>query len=136
MSPKGAGQIYLHGNVIEGPRWMQEKHDFMSLPLLVRPNSVIPIGNHADKPDYDYSEDITLNIYQLENGKEIQVKIPSLDGKIETLFEIKRDGNTIHIQRQGSPKAWNVSLIGMETADGSTTIKTHAANNELRIQLK
>ena len=91
----------------------------MSLPLLVRPNSVIPIGNQTDKPDYDYSENITLNIYQLENGKEIQVEIPSLNGKIETTFEIKRNENMIQIQRQGSPKAWNVSLIGMETADGS-----------------
>ncbi len=134
--PEGRWTNLLTGNVIEGPRWIQEKHDFMSLPLLVRPNSVIPIGSQTDKPDYDYSENITLNIYQLENGKEIQVEIPSLDGKIETIFSIKRDGNTIHIQRQGSSKAWNVSLIGMETADGSTTIKTHATNNELRIQLK
>ncbi len=124
------------GNVIEGPRWIQEKHDFMSLPLLVRPNSVIPIGHQTDKPDYDYSENITLNIYQLENGKEIQVEIPLLDGKIETIFRIKRDGNTIHVQRQGSSKAWNVSLFGMETADGSKTIKAPAANNVLRIQLK
>jgi hypothetical protein len=64
------------------------------------------------------------------------VEIPLLDGKIETIFRIKRDGNTIHVQRQGSSKAWNVSLFGMETVDGSTTIRTHAANNELRIQLK
>jgi alpha-D-xyloside xylohydrolase len=134
--PDGSWTNLLTGTVIEGPRWIQEKHDFMSLPLLVRPNSVIPIGNQTDKPDYDYSENITLNIYQLENGKEIQVEIPSLDGKIETIFSIKRSGNSIDIQRQGSLKAWNVSLIGMETVDGSTTIKTLATNNELRIQLK
>ena len=73
----------------------------MSLPLLVRPNSVIPIGNRHDKPDYDYSENVTLNIYQLEDGKQVQGEIPALDGKIETTFEINRNKNIIHIKRAG-----------------------------------
>jgi alpha-D-xyloside xylohydrolase len=134
--PKGRWTNLLTSDVIEGPRWVQEKHGFMSLPLLVRPNSVIPIGNRTDKPDYDYSENITLNIYQLEDEKDIQVEIPLPDGNIETIFGIKRDGNTIHIQRQGPPKAWNVSLFGMETVDGTTLIKALSTKNELRIQLK
>ncbi len=61
---------------------------FMSLPLLVRPNSVIPIGDHTDKPDYDYSDQVTLQVYQLEDGKPVHVEIPTLDGKIETSFDI------------------------------------------------
>jgi hypothetical protein len=77
-----------------------------------------------------------LNIFELESGKQVMVEIPALNGKIETIFEIKRDGNVIHIQRQGSPKAWNVSLIGMETESGITTLKANATNNELKFQIK
>jgi len=102
----------------------------------VRPNSVIPIGNRTDKPDYDYSENVTLNIYQFENGKQVRVEIPDLDGKIETIFEIKRNENIIHIQRLGPSKAWNVSLMGMETVDDSTLIKVDAKSNELKIELR
>ena len=63
-------------------------------------------------------------------------EIPTLGGKIETTFEIKRNENVIHIQRQGSSKAWNVSLMGIETTDGITTIKVDATKGELRVQLK
>ena len=52
--PEGKSTNLLNGKVLEGPRWVRESHDFLSLPLLVRPNSVIPIGNRTDKPDYDY----------------------------------------------------------------------------------
>lgn len=134
--PEGSWTNFFNGNVIEGPRWVQETYDFMSLPILVRPNSIIPVGAQTDKPDYDYSENITLNLYQLENGREVRVEIPSLDGKIETIFEIKRDENSIHIQRQGSSKSCEVSLNGIETLDGLKTIKMDPKISELKIQLK
>ncbi|MGB8982850.1 MAG: alpha-xylosidase [Anaerolineales bacterium] len=110
--PAGKWTHFLSGDVIEGPRWARETHDFLSLPLLVRPNSVIPAGSHSDKPDYDYSEDLTLQIYHLEDGKTISVEIPSLDGKIETTFEVTRQGQDIHIRRRGPAKAWSVALAG------------------------
>jgi len=143
--PEGRWTNLLNRNVIEGPRWVRETHDFLSLPLLVRPNSVIPIGNRTDRPDYDFSDGITLRVYQLEDGKNVKVEIPSLDGKIETTFDIRREGKAIHIQRQGSSKAWNVNLIGIElvesienveneTINGSTLIKADHETNELKIQ--
>ncbi len=117
--PEGRWTNLLNGNVVEGPRWMEETHDFTSLPLLVRPNSVIPIGNQTGKPDYEYSDGVTLQIYQLEDGRSIKVEIPSLDGKIETTFDIQRIENTIHIQRHGPEKPWNVSVDGTKlTAAG------------------
>jgi alpha-D-xyloside xylohydrolase len=144
--PEGRWTNLLNGNVIEGPRWIEGKFDFMSLPLLVRPNSVIPIGSRTDRPDYDYSDGVTLKIYQLEDGKQVRLEIPTLDGKIETRFDIKRAGNDINIQRRGSSKAWNVFLVGIdsvetvekveiETSDGSTIIKADPIANELWIHL-
>jgi alpha-D-xyloside xylohydrolase len=134
--PEGRWTNFLNGNVIDGPRWVQETHDFMNLPLLVKPNSVIPVGNRSDKPDYDFAEKITLNIYQLEKGKQAICEIPALNGTIETTFIIERNENIIHIQRQGPSKTWNVSLIGNESLNGSTLIKADASDNEIRIQLK
>jgi len=145
--PEGKWTNLLSGKVMEGPRWVRETHDFMSLPLLVRPNSVIPMGSRTDKPDYDYSDGVTLQVYQLEDGKQVSVEIPTLDGKIETRFEVKREENTIHIEREGSAKAWNVSLVGidavenvenaeMEIVNGSTLIKVNGEINELNVRLR
>ncbi len=137
----------MNGKVIEGPRWVQEIHDFLSLPLLARPNSVIPIGKHTHKPDYDYGDGVTLQVYQLDDGKQVHVEIPTLDGKIETSFDFARDGNVIHIQRQGAAKAWNVFLVGIDSVEeienaeteivsGSTLIRVNGEASELDIQLR
>jgi len=131
--------------VIEGPRWVRETHHFLSMPFLVRPNSVIPIGNRSDRPDYDYSDGVTLQVYQLEDGTEVSVEIPALDGKIETRFGLKREGNMIFVQRQGPAKTWDVLLIGIDSLEnvenaeiinGSTLITAKKEINELNIRWK
>jgi len=109
--PEGSWTNLLDGRTILGPRWVQETHDFLSLPILVRPNSVIPIGSRTDRPEYDYSDNITLRIYQLENGKSVRVELPSLAGGTETTFNITKAEELITIQRQGPPKAWKVLLV-------------------------
>lgn len=129
--PAGTWTNLLNGNVIEGPRWVRETHDFLSLPLLARPNSVIPIGNRTDRPDYDFNDSVTLHIYQLEEGSSTRVEIPSLNGKIETTFDVSRNGSEIHIQRNGPARAWSVSLAG----DPSSTTRVDAQTSETTIQL-
>jgi alpha-D-xyloside xylohydrolase len=144
--PEGKWTNLLDGRVIEGPRWTRESHDFMGLPLLVRPNSVIPIGNRIDKPDYEYSDRVTLQIYQLEEGRQVFVEIPMLDGKIETRYDIERKENIIHIQRQGPVKEWNALLVGIDSVEnlenaevemvnGSTLIKVHSEINSLSVHI-
>jgi len=144
--PEGKWTHLLTGNVIEGPRWVKETHDYLSLPLLVRPNSVIPMGNHSDRPDYDFADGVTVQVYQLENGKQVRAEIPTVNGKIETSFEIRRDGNAIQIQRQGSSKPWNVLLVGIgsvknvknaeiEIINGSTFLKVRKKDNNLSTEI-
>jgi alpha-D-xyloside xylohydrolase len=106
--PQGQWTNFLNGKQVEGPAWKRETHDFMSLPLLVRPNSVIPIGNRTDRPDYDFSDGVTLQIFSMEDGHTSRVEIPSLDGKIETVFEIEHGNIICSNVRTG--KAWNVAL--------------------------
>jgi hypothetical protein len=70
-----------------------------------------------------------------------------LDGKIETTLDIRREGQMIHIQREGSATAWNVLLVGLdsvervkeailEIVDESALIKVDPQTDELAIQLK
>ena len=51
--PRGRWVGLLDGQVVDGPGWVRQRHDFHSLPLLVRPGSVIALGSRADRPDYD-----------------------------------------------------------------------------------
>ena len=115
--PEGRWTSLISGKQVEGPGWKREEHDFVSLPLLVRPNSVIPIGNRSDRPDYDYSDGVILHIYQLEDGGSVRVGIPSTSGEIETTFEVQREGRNIQIHRQGPPKKWKAVLHHLEVVE-------------------
>jgi len=133
--PEGRWTNLLSGNILEGPRWVREAHDFTSLPLLVRPNSVIAIGAHSNQPAYVYGDDITLNIYQLDEGRPVHTRIPDIHGRIDTTFEVVREKNKLKIKRLGASRGWNVRLHGMKLEDGSLSVNLEKDIDKLNLQL-
>ena len=113
--PTGRWTNFFTGEIITGPGWQRETHDFMSLPLMVRPNSIIAVGNHEDRPDYDYGEDVTLQVYELEEGKQVSLVIPSVKGNMDMKFEIKRESGILTVKRQGATKPWQLLLMGIRS---------------------
>ena len=114
--PAGRWTSFFTGEVIEGPCWRHETHGFMSLPLLVRPGSVLAAGAHEDRPDYDYGEGVTLQAYQLGEGARVEVEIPSASGEIESIFSVKREGGQLTATRRGRDGAWQLLLAGIHAA--------------------
>jgi alpha-D-xyloside xylohydrolase len=113
--PEGVWTHLLTGNTVQGPCWMHETYDFLSLPLLVRPNTVLPMSSRTDRPDYDYSEELGLRIYQFENGKRVHTEIPNLLGEVETIFDVRRENDVLRIGRTGSSKVWKVLLVNVHS---------------------
>lgn len=95
--PEGLWTDYFTGEVKEGGRWYHGTYDYFSLPLYVKPNTLLAVGNVEDRPDYTYAEDITLALYQLLDGREAVCKIPNLDGTIEAVVRAVRKGNKITV---------------------------------------
>lgn len=79
--PEGTWTHLLSNERKNGGRWYQETYDFHSLPLYVRPNSILPIGGRIDRPDYSYLEGLSLHFYQIENEKSACCRITDTDGK-------------------------------------------------------
>ena len=110
--PAGRWTHFLTGEVIVGPGWVRETHDMLSVPLLVRPNSVIAVGGQNARPDYDYADGVTLHVYELADRHEITTDIPAAGGGTEVTFTIRREGQTIAVERQGPAKPWKLLLAG------------------------
>jgi alpha-D-xyloside xylohydrolase len=111
--PAGRWTDLLTGAVVEGPTWIRETHSPMSLPLLVRPGSVILLGAQDDRPDYDYGAGVTLRVYELAEGQVLSVAIPSLAGDLDSTFEVRREGGTIVAEPRGVTQQWQLELIGI-----------------------
>ena len=90
--PEGVWTSLLSGAKAEGGRWQTETHDFMSLPLMVRPGTVLPIGKVADRPDYDYTDGLELHVYQLPEGEQRVVRVPDLQGRVAATYTVTMRG--------------------------------------------
>ncbi|GAA4601957.1 alpha-D-xyloside xylohydrolase [Actinoplanes octamycinicus] len=106
--PAGRWTRYLTGEVVEGPGWVRETHDFFSVPLLVRPGAVIPVGARQDRPDYDYRDGVTLRLFSPAEGR-TAVVVPGPAGA-DTVFTVVREGAEIRVGRSGEALPWRVQL--------------------------
>ena len=86
--PDGQWTSLLDGRKVQGGHWQKETHDFLSLPLMVRPGTVLPMGKQDDRPDYDYTDGLELHVYQLAEGQTVTVKIPDLKGKLAATYTV------------------------------------------------
>ena len=93
--PDGRWTSYLDGTSIEGPRWVREKHAATSLPLLVRPGSVIARGSRTDRPDYDDAMAPTFEVFALEDGQVRTAVLFGDAGESRVAVEIRRSGETL-----------------------------------------
>ena len=86
--PDGQWTSLLDGRKVQGGHWQKETHDFLSLPLMVRPGTVLPMGKHDDRPDYDYTDGLELHVYQLAEGQTVTVKIHDLKGRLAATYTV------------------------------------------------
>ena len=129
--PAGRWTDFFTGEVKEGGRWIQEKHGYLSVPLLVKENSIVAIGAHDDKPDYDYGEDTELRIYEpvagttvtetvygMDGSEEIKISVTTEEGKISVSVET---GKAVSV-RLVNRKAKAVENAGMQVTDKDTVL--------------
>ena len=124
--PVGKWTNFFTGKIIEGGRWLHEKHNYLSLPLMARPNTIIPVGVNKERPDYDYSDGVIFHIFELKNGAELSVRVPTIKGKLAMTLEVNRKGQEIQIKTRGTSKSWKVLLRGVnsiQSIEGGKTKK-------------
>jgi alpha-D-xyloside xylohydrolase len=115
--PAGRWTNYLTGAKVEGGRWVRECHGFNSLPLMVRPNTVLPVGANEQRPDYDFADGITYQVFEPEDGAEVRIEVPDTAGKAAAAFILRRTGQRLIIEVNAA-KPWSVLLCGVEAAPG------------------
>jgi alpha-D-xyloside xylohydrolase len=66
--PKGTWTHLLTGEEVEGGGWRTEQHDFDSLPLYVRPNTLLAMGTVDDNFEYDFKKHLEPRVFALDEG--------------------------------------------------------------------
>ena len=109
--PEGTWYNLITEKEVTGGKWQKETHDYHSLPLMVRPNSILPLGNNDQRPDYDYADGVTLVVSAFDEGAEASVEIPDLSGEMVMKVTAKRVGEEIHLQVEGGNGNYTVKSL-------------------------
>jgi alpha-D-xyloside xylohydrolase len=121
--PSGTWTHLQTGATVRGPGWVTDVCDFQTVPVFVRPGTVLPIGARDDRPDYPYDENVTLRVYEFADGDRTTVTVPSMTGEVAAAFEVARDDGTLTVTRLHGTAAWRLLLIGVfdvTTVDSGT----------------
>lgn len=140
--PEGTWTNFLTGEVKSGGVWVKEQQDYLSIPLMVRANSIIAVGDHEDKPDYDYADKVTLYVYELSENKKVETVVYNLNNEIDLHISVIKNMNSIKMKAIGQKK-YSVRLVNVLASKGQgadiildgkdTIIKPY--ENEIMIQL-
>jgi len=96
---------------LTGPRWVAEEHGFDTLPLFVRPGTVLPVGARDDRPDYAWAEGVTLRCTRLPEGYDEEILVPGGTGAPAT-FRVRYASGVVHVTSQDAPGEWSVENEG------------------------
>lgn len=99
--PGGIWTNFISNRQVTGGTWQYEKHDFMSLPLMVRPNSIIAVGNNENVPDYDYADGTALHIFEPGDGEPASATIYTIKGKPKGFVQVFRNGTEVSVTVNG-----------------------------------
>ncbi|MGZ7442253.1 alpha-xylosidase [Paenibacillus sp. TH7-28] len=144
--PEGNWTHLLTGEAVEGGKWRKENHDFFSLPLFVRPNSILATGANDTRPDYDYADGVELGLYQLADGAAVSRTVRNAKGAAELNVTVSRNGNVVTLSAEGAGKPFRAALHGMGeiasvqggtlAANGTIEVAAFTGKAELQITLK
>ena len=120
--PAGNWTNFWTGEVVTGATWRRETHGFETLPLYVRDGAILPVGGRDDRPDYDYLDGLTLQVYasslaeNIEGTRDVVVTTPT--GQT-ALFTVVRSAGRVRVSSTAA-KTWSVAVVGGKTV-GTTT---------------
>lgn len=108
--PAGRWTHLWHNDVLEGGRWYKQRHDVMSLPVYVRDNTLLALGNNDQKPDYAWHEGTAFQLFNLDEGCEACCEVPSAQGQVLFTLRVRREGNVLQVSHQGEARDWHLCL--------------------------
>lgn len=121
--PEGTWTNFINGKKYEGGRYVTEHHDYLSIPMMVKENSLIAVGNDDSRPDYDYRENVSILAYELSDKVEAKTKVIDMNRDEVLSVKVLKDGNHISIKSTGIDKPWNLvlkNIINIEKVNGAT----------------
>ena len=107
---EGAWTNFFTGEREEGGRWYSREYDYLDIPLMVRPNTILAIGVCEDDPEYDYAKDVTFRVYEVT--EEAATCVYNVDGELTAQIQVRREGQELHITTKAKD-SFTIELVNV-----------------------
>ncbi|EOC0059906.1 alpha-xylosidase [Cronobacter turicensis] len=112
--PPGRWTHLWHNDELDGGRWHKQRHDFLSLPVYVRANTLLALGNNDQKPDYAWHEGTAFQLFNLADGAEARCEVPAANGETVFTLCVKREGKRLTVEGSGHATGWTLCLRNIQ----------------------
>lgn len=129
--PAGHWTNLISGEVVEGGRWIRETHGFLSLPLMVRPNTVLPFGAVDARPDYNYADGVAFHVFELADGASVRTVVPDTRGQPAVALHTQREGAHLTFRVEGDARRWQVVLRNVQQVSALTGATAEPLGNDV-----
>ncbi|EOW6758742.1 alpha-xylosidase [Cronobacter malonaticus] len=122
--PPGRWTHLWHNDELDGGRWHKQRHDFLSLPVYVRGNTLLALGNNDRKPDYAWHEGTAFQLFNLADGAEARCEVPAANGETVFTLCVKREGKRLTVEGRGHATGWTLCLRNIQqvaSVDGGSS---------------
>lgn len=116
--PEGRWTHLWHNDEIQGSRWHKQVHDMQSLPVYVRGNTLLALGNNSQKPDYAWNDGTAFQLFALDDGQRAVCQLPAADGSVVFTLTATRSGNAVTVKGHGEARHWTLCLRNVPQVHG------------------
>ena len=139
--PKGIWTNFFTSEEKTGGDWYTEKIGYCDIPLYVRENSIIALGNTDGRADYDYSNNPELRVYAMTDGGVVKKTVCDERCNENITIEVSRKLDTvcllINTKNDCTIRFVNASLKGANAKlEGKDTIINISGGSREKLEFK
>jgi alpha-D-xyloside xylohydrolase len=130
--PDGEWTHLVTGEVRQGGKWFFDDLDYFGIPLWIRPNAVIPMGDDATRVAYDYAAAVRLVCGRLDGATSRTIELVDTTGAPLTRFELTQNGRRVAVRNLDGRHDFRVELpwaTSVEDLEGGRAVADDHARN-------
>ena len=112
--------------VVSSGQWVSEPLDFMHIPVFARENSIVPMSGNEAQPEWTPADELTLHLFQLRAGADIELRVPASEGGAAARFRCRRAGDRVTVESDGVARRLRILL---RSAKGKALVNAAPASD-------
>jgi alpha-D-xyloside xylohydrolase len=130
--PEGPWTHLLTGEVRQGGKWFFDELDYFGIPLWIRPNGIVPMGENTTQVVYDYAAAVRLVCGKLDGTVGRFTEIVDGRGNLLTRLELTQSGKKVAVRNLEGRHDFRVELpwaTSVEDLEGGRIISEAPPHN-------